>query len=144
MQAFVRPGRRREPPAAEDEAEAEEAAEGEGDAHADRGDPERAQDHAHEVERRLLDLDPGDGLGGERGRDQRRRSSETTVLLRGPTVNFGLWVRLRASRYARTPSSRPVATCSRFSDFLSRFSSSGWLMKAISARMLGMLAPMRT
>ena len=84
---------------AHDEADAEDGAQGEGDAGADPGQAQRAEHDAHEVEDGAVDLDPGDGGLGEQGqRRQRRLPPEATVdLVLGP-VNWRERVRLSESR----------------------------------------------
>ena len=82
--------------AAQDEADAQGRAQAEGDAGADPGQAQRAQDDAHEVEDRPIDLDPRDGLLGEQGQDRQRRfPPEATVDLEVGPVNCR--VRLRPS-----------------------------------------------
>src|SRR6185503_457803 len=58
------------------EERAQGEAEGEGDDRAEEGEAEGVEDHAHEVEHRLLDLDPGHRL--QRARDH-LWAPETTV-----------------------------------------------------------------
>jgi hypothetical protein len=102
-------GGRRAPTAADDEDGSQHQAEDEGDDEQYAGEAEGAEDEPHQVEGRRLDGDPGDdGLDG-----QRTEPPSATVDRRRESVNWRVWVRLRASRYVRTPPRRLRASISR-------------------------------
>src|SRR5262245_41659974 len=125
--------------AAQDDRNAQSDAQDQRRGGADAGDAQRAQHDAHQIER-----------GALHPHEQRRHrlahfapASPTTVDPRRRLVNRAP-LRSRAWRYVRTPASSPSAMRWRNSPSRSRRSSSGWLMKEISASTDGMLAPMST
>ena len=83
---------------ADDEPDAENGAQAEGHPGADPGQAQRAQHDPHEVEDGAVDLDPGDVLGGEQERRQRRLPPEATVDLALGPVNCRVRLRPRESR----------------------------------------------
>jgi hypothetical protein len=101
--------RRRRASPADDEHGAEGEAEDEGDVEHHPGETEGTEDEPHQVEGRWLDGDPGD----DRLDGQRTEPPSATVDPRRESVNWRVWVRLRASRYAWTPPRRLCARISR-------------------------------
>lgn len=102
-------GGRRGAAAANDEDGSEDEAEDDGDDEQHPGEAEGAEDEPHQVEGWRLDGDPGD----DRLDGQRTEPPSATVDRRRESVNWRVWVRLRASRYVRTPPRRLRASISR-------------------------------